>query len=232
MTISGLHCGGCDHFNRVRAPVFSDVCSKLGVTKEAAPCKAFAPMPTSVTMNRRHDAPRALARILIHTPSSDLASLAAMIAKEHITRKYGFHFGQPVYIRVFGDGSYRNHYAKALVTRADRKWVFVQGAGKKNFSGQLYHGSVLTVEQFHKLRVKMVKQGKLVDPKAKAFFGPMAEPVRDIAKLGKIHPKHGLAGTKERPVIGKRTILIGRKPVSIKTTAVPEKFDVISLRGE
>lgn len=183
-------------------------------------------------MNRRHDPARMLAKFLINTPTSDLASLAALIAREHITRKKGFYFGQPVYIRIFGDGSFLNHYAKAVVVRADNASVYVQGADKqtKPFRGQLHHGSVITVEKFAVLRKRMQAAGKTIDRKAEAFFGGSNISVRDIGKVRRIHPKHGLAGTKNRPTLGTTTLVIGRKKVNVQTTEAPKKFEAVSLR--
>lgn len=184
-------CGNCDHLNR--SPYYGDVCSKLGIKEFSKPCQHFKVSPLSVDFQKGSMAGIHLSRLMRNVRTNDLTALAAIINTEHITRKHGFHMGQPVYLRIFSPGSHLNHYAAAHVVSADAKKVYVQGVS--GFRAEIYHRSVITSEEFAIMRRKMIKEGKTVCPKASKYFGleerEEKSSIRNIESIRMVQPEHG-----------------------------------------
>lgn len=185
-------CGVCDHFDR--SPYYGSSCKDLGIKKFASPCKAFKSSPLSIDFKESLSGVH-LARLMRNVKDKDLPALASIINMEHITRKYGFHFGQPVFIKIFQKGTHLNHYASGIVVSANSKKVFIQGTKGSGFRAEVMHDSVVTVDKFKKIRSKLIRAGKLTCPIAANVIGMETQKIdpiiQNIGTIKYIEPSQG-----------------------------------------
>lgn len=183
-------CGSCDHFER--SPYYGEACNKLGQKRFSKPCAAYKVSPLSVDFRDSLSAVH-MARLMRSVSVKDLPALATVINNEHITRKHGFYFGQPVFICVFHPGTHLNHYASGLVVSADHKLVYIQGTC--GFRAEVTHGSVISAEDFSVKKAKMLRAKKITCPKAAKYLGleetKTPEVIKNIEQVRVIHPSKG-----------------------------------------
>lgn len=169
-------CGECRYFANTPHKAYKKVCMKLGVIEKAKPCKRFSPDVSLLNFNDEKQQ-FMLSDIMANTSTARLALLAAVINREARTRRHGFHFGEVIYIRAFGD-DYVSNYRKGRVINADSEYVYI--SGNRNFVAQVYHDSVIKHAQWKLKKVKLTKAGKVRDPRYKSYTQLVPE---HIAKL-------------------------------------------------
>lgn len=150
-------CQHCLHFKEIK--IYKDVCEALGV-------KTFSPTCRNFMLNWKDIDPGAykrLQKMLERVSTENLPIVAALINNEIKTRKGKFSFGMPVYVRLFGDDFFSN-YAKCWVIFKSGRYVYVKGTNNK-FAGVFLRSSVLTEKKFIEKGTKLIKEGKLRDPK-------------------------------------------------------------------
>ena len=227
-----VRCGSCDH--HTRSPYYAEVCEKLGIASFAKPCPAYVVSPLAIDFTEAGSAIH-MSRLMRSVKSSQLPALAAIINQGHITRKHGYYFGQPVFLRIYSPGSHLNHYASGFVIRATHKKVFIRGVD--GFRAEMAHASVIDSDTFTDMRTKMIKQGRITCPKFEAFEGSVGvkdpEVIRNIGSIRIIQSEHGAiegelhtqemlearknSGQKERTVL-----LTGRKRMAKKPKPKPK----------
>ena len=164
----GLTCQNCRYYNRTGPYMAPDgkrvPCAQL-VKADTAPCARFSVATDTIPLHQDDHA--VLARIVAAVPSTQLAALAKMIDGEAQTRKAGLHFAQRFYLRLFGDGSYLNHYVPVTIVSASAETATVQGTqpSGKLFQGDVKRASLIDVAQFAALRRRLVTTGYAQDPK-------------------------------------------------------------------
>lgn len=166
-----LTCGSCLYLNRDK--VFEKKCVELGKVPTSKSCSAHKADAFQLIGK-----PRSIARLShiakgIHGMSaSELQALAALIAAERHTQKYGWRFFQRVYVRLLGSSAsnYFSNFAVGYVVSADKEYVRIVGdSGKLMVTAMNDHfkghapSTVYTVEEFKKLAAEMTKKGRFTD---------------------------------------------------------------------
>lgn len=164
--IPNVHCGDCIFYKRMRNSAFAEPCSKLGVMPKNDPCRRFAAAPEQ--FNFRSDKTlRLFAKVIAKMGRDMLPLIASVMMREAKTRKKGFSFGQPVYLRAFG-GDFRSNYRKAFIVFIDRKLAYLSDGFNKDgsyFTASVAYDSLLTEEQWEAKKARLETRKLLKDPK-------------------------------------------------------------------
>lgn len=147
---------------------FPQSCSNLGVGPSANPCPNFAPKVEGIKnkFDEKIDVSE-LGEFLKKIDSRKFPWLASILTMEGKTRKFGFSFGETVYIKMF-NGNYLSNYRKASVVYATKTHVHV--LGKDGWRGMIMHESVILPRQYAKIRDGLKAKRLLVDPATKQYF--------------------------------------------------------------
>lgn len=154
-------CGGCKHFKRIAHPAYEKTCTNLGILQESKPCERFMPDASGMKLSSPRQA-RNVMDLLRELGPSDLRNLATLALQERRSRKYGFKFGDTVYLQAFGD-DYLSNYRRAKVVAADAKYVHIEA--DQGFAAMVFHGSVLTATQWRKKHKWLIDNERLTDPR-------------------------------------------------------------------
>jgi len=155
-----VRCKDCYHYTHVRAGEFTDVCSKLGVLPIARPCKNFLVDFNSFLIHKKIH--QEFADCLDQIPTARLSAFAAFIQQEKTTRRYGFSYGEKVYIKIYPD-EYLSNYVSACVIEGGKKRIFVQGLNQK-FTGMFLPQSVLSGKDFSNRKKFLIERNLIRDP--------------------------------------------------------------------
>lgn len=168
-----VRCGDCIHYHSLA--LFSDgrggrkPCSGLGRAERSYPCSHFSANPFGFNA-LKDDALAQLYRIIPRLNRRNVALLAAILGQESRTAAQGFRFGEVVYVRILPD-DYLSNYASARVIKANPDHVFLQGGRDGGYHATITRPSVLKLPEWHEKRTFLVREGKLVDPRSKEYFG-------------------------------------------------------------
>jgi hypothetical protein len=146
--------------------IYGKPCSQFGIISSSDPCKKFTPDINVIDVYGDNLA-RQMVDLMGQVKLSELPLLSFLALSEKRNRRFGYHGGQIVYIEMFG-GGYLNNYLKAKVVSSTKQFVFVRG--KDGFTASIQHSSVITRDRFLEISAKLVKQGKLTDPKTKDYY--------------------------------------------------------------
>lgn len=204
-----VKCRHCAFFKR--NATYSAPCATLGRDPSDKPCPRFMIDYKSLTIKK--DTPlEALAQVLNRLDKRHLAVVAAFVLQARSTFDAGFELGQIVYFRPFGD-DYLSNYQRAKVLFAVPKNGMVYVNGKASHAGGMHAylkiSSVLTEEEWRTKRAKLLKDGKVDDPK---------NPIHKVQKANR--EKY------EPPMMD----LKGKKSSKSKTTKGKAAKKAISLR--
>jgi len=176
-----VSCGDCVFFTKRANPKYKKPCQPNGIVAGATPCDKFTPDPSKLSF-RSDKIARQLARAVSKIGKEHLAIIASFLLRERKTRNKGLHFGQVVYIKVFG-GDYLSNYTKAYVAFADRKLVYLSNAknlkNDNEFTASVGIEHILTKEQWEKKKSVLKLQGRIKDPKLKSFIKVVKKPTLD-----------------------------------------------------
>lgn len=163
-----VRCGDCFYLRNQRAPKFAKVCSEMGITDAGRPCQYF--LPNVRLFEITSDDGKNIAEIISKIPKAHLARWGDLLVREAKTRRYGFHMGEQVYIRIFPE-DYLSNYFSGKVVYADRRRIFVevQQPNGRGFRGQFTPRSVLDVADFAIKRKELVRTKRLIDPSIKKY---------------------------------------------------------------
>jgi len=164
--LPSVHCESCIFFRRIRHSSFAEPCSKLGVMPKANPCRRFSAAPEAFNF-RSDKLLRVFAKTVSRMGRDLLPLIASVMMRESKTRKKGFYFGQPVYVRAFG-GDYRSNYRKAFVVYVDKKLAYLCDGFNKdgvNFTASISWESLLTEEQWEAKKAQLEARKHLKDPR-------------------------------------------------------------------
>lgn len=152
-------CGNCKHLKRIAHPAYEKPCIDLGKLDISKPCARFSADPTKIRLNNR------LARIaveLIQELSDDkLALMSSIFNEERKTRRYGFTFGQNVYLNIYG-GEYISNYRRMKVVSATKDYVNL--IADEGFTAMVYSKNVLTPAQWRKKEAWLIRNERIKDP--------------------------------------------------------------------
>ena len=173
--ILNVRCGSCIFFKDRAYPAFKKPCHEIGVKKSSRPCTKYYASPF---LFMKDSEGFKMLETLTSKFEKDLSGLVGMLNQVLLTKRYGFSFGQTVYVKMIGE-DYLQNYAKATVISANHESVYVQG--KKFAKGGTYlHGSVLTEDQWKRKKRNLVKHGRIRDPKAKEYYRVKVSPKKAI----------------------------------------------------
>jgi hypothetical protein len=175
-----VKCGDCVFFARHYSPAYKEPCIKLGISSKSKPCKRFS--PDAAKLNIRNDVTlRKLSSALRNIGKDNLHIVASILLKEARTRREGFYFGQPVYVKVFG-GDYLSNYRKAYVSHVERGLVHLSCGRNindaKTFTASVSPEAVLTVDEWKTKKSRLLSKGMKRDPKLSQYTtltGPKIE---------------------------------------------------------
>jgi hypothetical protein len=165
-----LNCGSCLYLNRDK--IYEKRCTELGKLPTSKCCASHKPDVFSLIGDEEKVSKLSLvSKAIVGLGNSELQALAALLANERNTRKYGWRFYQKVYIRYTGDSTsnYLSNFAVGYVVSADKDTVRVVGESGVLMVSAINEkdsATVYTLERFQELSRSMVKAGKKIDPKS------------------------------------------------------------------
>lgn len=162
-------CGDCEGFECSRLiEKQKGFCKDNGKTRVSKTCPQYQPNVAPMREFIGTSPFDALVNIISSIPDNQLRVLGSLLYSENNTRRNNFQFGQKVYIRYRGllGSNYVSNFMTAFVMSCQGDYIKVMSRdGRCTASFPLRNkNQIFTVERFEKLRVKMVEQGKLVDP--------------------------------------------------------------------
>ena len=184
-----VKCGSCVYYNR--SAIFSDgekltSCSKMGRLPVSLPCSSYSVDPYAIDFKDRPVAMKALKEFFAEcTSNNDLKTAAALLLRENVTRKYGFHLGQQIYLKAF-EGDYISNWYAATVIYADSNYVYCQGLNGSRW--QVYHDSIVLPKNFNKIKTGLKSRRRLIDPRWELISGTEL-PDKEKLKLENYKPQ-------------------------------------------
>lgn len=165
-------CGDCVGLKKERLiPDCKETCCNLGKVGTSRTCPHFISDHDKVKPLYGKAGFEQLIAIFKDLPTESLRNLAGVLYQEHKTRKFGFFFGQKVYVRYRGTSKsdYMSNFMTARVFSVNAEFVRLtsdDGRCLMTYAlSSLEEGGVIyTVDDFDKLRSSMIKRGRLVDP--------------------------------------------------------------------
>lgn len=164
----GIKCGDCIHFKRMEK--FGKPCSELGKKHFADAPDCYSP---DVYLMAKHtpDILYQLALLMKDFTAQETRVYLSLLRKSKTFEKAKLKFGQPVYFSISGDylGNYYRGFVLDVTSSAPQN-VFVTSDLRKTqrnnpMIGAFMRDSILTIGEFKKRKLKLQKQGRLVDPK-------------------------------------------------------------------
>lgn len=189
---ASVKCGQCLYFNRLTNKAYKAPCQTLGVFPKSDPCLRFSADPSLLPI-KSDKKMRVFADLIQHFGKDSLQLLATVLNSATRTRAVGLHFGQVVYLRMFGD-DYVSNYFRAYVVSARKDVGYAakhegriegtvvlsgslaalsnvdddnRSAKKKPWTGSVKLSSILTKDQWKKKLHELRMAGRNVDPKYK-----------------------------------------------------------------
>lgn len=167
-------CGDCSGLKREQLiPGSKSVCSQNGIITTSKTCSHFMSEiePIKPLVGTRPF--EQLLALIAEVPDNALRSLGGLLFQEAKTRKFGFYFGQKVYVRYRGQANrnYMSNFLSAVVFSANAAVIRLtsdDGRCTMTFTLDVVRagGVIYTTEEFEPLREEMVANGKHVDPNA------------------------------------------------------------------
>lgn len=155
-------CGNCIHHRHI--PQFKETCEKLGVGPYHKICEKFQ---FNWQLIQASKVSGTLLEKVADIPDEDLLMMADFLRAERLTRRKGFKFMMPVYVRLFGD-NFLSNYAKGWVITAAGRYVYIQGK-ESAYNGAFLKSSIIKEPKFIKIAADLVKQGKIIDPNTRNY---------------------------------------------------------------
>lgn len=194
-----LRCGDCMHYDGTRSPLYEDPCKKRGILSKSIAPKCYTPN-IAVFKNLGPHFYQTFSLLVANMRPSSLRVLAGVIKSAPALSRKGFSLFEKVYFAV-GNPKYLSNYFSGYVISSGvtGDLVLVAGSLRKSarmVTASLAIDSVLTLEQFVKLRSKLIEKGALIDPetvrtkfkpkkgtKAEDYEPPTIDTAQDDPKL-------------------------------------------------
>jgi hypothetical protein len=163
-----LRCGDCIHFKTGPAhPAYAGLCRDHGKKVYSPICDYFAPDVTALK-SVTEGALVKLSELVTECNSQQCRILSHVLMRRTWFDNAGLTFGQKLYF-VVGDNYLSNivHGRLVSVTRDGEQVILVstmEGLQKQQATARLYRNSVLTEQQYNKLRVALIKADRVFDP--------------------------------------------------------------------
>jgi len=227
-------CGTCKHFRRIPHPAYGEICAAKGIFDTNKPCTKYS-VDSSQLGVHSDKLLQEIAELMAKVPKKQLVLVSALANRESRTRKYGFYFGQTVYVRLLSS-DYISNYRRAIVTEANKDYVYISDS-KQGFTMMVYHSSVLTNEQWLEKKAQLKKAKKIVDPKYAEFFKAPTKAEREANKiLDTLTPPDlsAIAGKGKKVLLAaseeKRRVLFNNKEVDPDTTPIDKLIGKTNFR--
>lgn len=201
-----LNCGDCVGLNReVLIEGHDAPCSEQGMSEVKKACPKFKPDAFAL-MDMEGESFEStftfMRQVMRNVPADKFKLIASLFLQEEQTRKYGFSFGQRVYVRYRGTvkSNYMSNFMSCYVLYANanevklfsadpRQKVFTITYENTGLSGP----SMYSTRNFKPLKELMIERGRLSDPdlnrKTSASVAPLDE--FDLSTM----PEESLEGT-------------------------------------
>lgn len=198
-------CGSCLHLEKEKA--FEQPCKFLGKLATSKPCGTYKPnihmlVRDEDTFNRLQMIAEAIDGLDNHT----LEALSRTLDTVRKTKKNGYKFWQPVYVRYLGTGNanYLSNFMKCRVLQADKEWVRLISENGKTFLTLINDSTtlIMSTKEFVQMRKKMRLEGKFVDPKAVDLCKTSA--AGDVAEMDEVIKKGTMSKTIKRGIRASR----------------------------
>lgn len=201
-----LKCGDCSGLDREALIAGTKaVCSEQGKLDTSKACPKFKADTFSLRemagSENFHDNFQFVKQLMNNFPADMFGLLASVFLQEEETRRHGFYFGQPIYVRYRGtvNSNYMSNFMSAYVLTATDKDVRLVSADPRQKQFILTYDntgcegpSLYSANAFKPLREDMIERGKNVDPKEDRKTSESLKPVEDV-DLSKM-PKVSLDG--------------------------------------
>lgn len=162
-------CGDCEGFECTRLiEKQKGFCNANGKTRYSSTCPNYQANLEPMRDFIGSDPFDALTQLIQSLPDNQLRMFGSLLYSENNNRRNGFQFGQKIYVRYRGlaGSNYLSNFMSAHVMSCQGDYIKVMSRdGRCSASFLLSNKNQLfTVERFEKLRDRLIRQGKLVDP--------------------------------------------------------------------
>lgn len=164
----GLKCGECIHFQKGPAR-FEKLCTQLGIQSFSEACPEYTPDLYKIA-SVEDDVMAQMANIAAKLSGPQARIFAYLFRNIDFIKKAGFEFGQVVVFSISGKDILDN-YVRGKVVFADRTGETIhitsdlEKLNTRPLFVSLLRPNVMTVDEFKKHRQKLVKEGRIVEPK-------------------------------------------------------------------
>jgi hypothetical protein len=165
-------CGDCSGLKKeCLVPNNSETCCKLGKVGTSKTCQYFMSDHEPLKVVARTDSFESLIAMFKDLPTDALRNVASVLYQEHKTRRFGFFFGQKVYVRYRGTlgANYLSNFMIARVLSVNAEFIRLtsdDGRCTLTYTLQVLKegGVIYKPNEFSTLRENMMSRGRLVDP--------------------------------------------------------------------
>ena len=168
-------CGECLHYEKNKHRSNKDVCKNLGIRHFRKAPKCFTPNFTEVMSNIDNFISM---QVLINTLSAKQKKIMLGVLRSYaITKKRPLKIGQKVYLNIRTAEYISNYLTGYVVGYTSVNEVIIGGSPERNARGKMFFAylpstkSLLTQKEWDVALKKMIKKGKLVDPRAEKMHG-------------------------------------------------------------
>lgn len=165
------NCGECSglHYDKLIGKKQKTGCAtQYGKTENCEACSHFAPNVRPLEGFIGSNGFEGLTNLVAAIDGKQLKILAALIRAESTTRKYGFAFGQKVYVRYRGraNADYMSNFMSAYVVFVNKHYMRLVGRDARCVLTYTRDAmpTLYTPEQFAPMSKQMEAKGRRVDP--------------------------------------------------------------------
>lgn len=167
-----VYCESCANF-KGRAIRQADsrpaTCSQIGILPKARPCRDFMVDPFARELVELSE-DKKLANLISRIKPNGLAALSALLVGEIDTRRFGFHFGQTVYVNIMAVGTNEpgndrdflaNYYRGQIISIGSDGVAYVSHKQRMRLAVNV--NAILNIQEWRARRSYLLEQRRFVD---------------------------------------------------------------------